>query len=54
MGWTPRFTRTLKSLASEYNPESSTGLDGVSLGEDELSIRNNILDQVDTGWINVH
>ena len=51
MGWTPRFTRTLDNLASEYNPESSTGLDGVSLGEDELTIVNNILDQVDTALV---
>ena len=29
----------------------STGLDGVSLGEDELSIVNNILDQVDTALV---
>ena len=45
----PEFARTLDNLASEYNPESSTGLDGVSLGEDELAIRNNILDQVHNG-----
>ena len=43
----PEFARTLDNLASEYNPESSTGFNGVSLGEDELAIRNNILDQVD-------
>ena len=38
----------LYKLATEYNPRTPTGIDGVFLGEDAVSIQNTILKQVTT------
>ena len=37
---------SLNEWATEYNPETPTGIDGVNLGEDAASIQNTILNQV--------
>ena len=39
---------TLNRLATEYNPKTPTGIDGVYFGEDAVSIQNTILKQVTT------
>merc|ERR1711962_1183949 len=41
--WAERF---FEKWASEYVPESPTGLEGVDFGEDAVTIQDNILDQV--------
>ena len=41
--WAERF---FEKWASEYDPKSPTGLEGVDFGEDAVTIQDNILDQV--------
>merc|ERR1711962_1429692 len=41
--WAERF---FEKWASEYDPESPTGLEGVDFGEDAVTIQDNILDQL--------
>ena len=45
-GHSRRTETLLNRWATEYNPKTSTGIEGVDFGEDAVSIQNNILNQV--------